>query len=185
MARRERSRHHAVSVHDERDAAPYDHPWLVRIRTYFSKDVWRPSLSELDPLRALYYKTARILYLACAGFQEDKCFFRASALTYITVLSLVPLLAFAFSVTKGLGAYEDLMVTVRRWLDGWLATEAAQPSEGGNPFRNSLDIVLEFVNTTDVTKLGAAGFVILLFAVVQLLGTIERSFNDIWGVQRQ
>ena len=169
---------------ENRDESPFQNPLLARAWTYFAKDVWKPELHKLDPFRAFYYKSARVLYLAVTGFIEDKCFFSASALTYITVLSLVPLLAFAFSVIKGLGAYETLMVKIHHWLDGWLAGEAQRTGDTGDMMRHTLDVVLDFVNRTDVTKLGAAGLVFLLFAVVQLLGTIEGSFNEIWGVKR-
>jgi len=168
---------------ERRDAPPYKNPLLARMWTYFAKDVWRPNLAELDPLRALYFKAARVLYLAVSGFIEDRCFFSASALTYITVLSLVPLLAFGFSVIKGLGAYEGLMVKVRQWLDTWLSTEAERTGETGEMIRKTLEVVFDFVKNTDVTKLGAAGLILLLLAVVQLLGTIEGSFNEIWGVK--
>src|SRR5688572_23505909 len=135
---------------EDRDEAPFKTALFARIWTYFAKDVWVPRLADLDPLRALYFKTARVLYLAVSGFREDSCFFRASALTYITVLSLVPLLAFAFSMIKGLGAYDSLMIKVRSWLDSWLATEAQRTGETGDTIRRSLDTVLEFVNRTDV-----------------------------------
>ncbi|HUR29318.1 MAG TPA: YhjD/YihY/BrkB family envelope integrity protein [Planctomycetota bacterium] len=169
---------------EEHEEAPYQNPLLARVWTYFAKDVWQHDLSQVGFARALYYKTARVLYLATSGFLDDQCLFRASALTYITVLSLVPLLAFAFSMIKGLGAYEGFMAKVRSWLDRWLQSEAQRTGETGDVIRNSLDKVLEFVNQTDVTKLGAAGLVFLLVAVVQMLGTIEGSFNDIWGVKR-
>ncbi|MBK8179332.1 MAG: YihY family inner membrane protein [Planctomycetes bacterium] len=167
-----------------REDAPFQNALLARAWAYFAKDVWRPSIDELDPLRAAYYKTARVLYLAVRGFLEDKCMFRASALTYITVLSLVPLLAFAFSVVKGLGGYEDLMLKVRAGLDRWLESEGAGAGSTGDSIRGALERVLEFVHATDVTKLGTAGLVFLLLAVVQMIGTIEKSFNEIWGVKR-
>jgi len=176
---------HAAAEHTHSDTPPFENALLARVWTYFAKDVWQHDLDSLDPLRALYYKTARVLFLAVTGFIEDACMFRASALTYITVLSLVPMLAFAFSVTKGLGAYEGLMIKVRGWLDAWLQTEAQRTGESGDTIRNTLDVVLDFVNKTDVTKLGAAGLIFLMLAVLQMLGTIERSFNDIWGVKRQ
>src|SRR5688500_12354162 len=140
MAKRERPKAWAGSVTlPDRDAPPYSNRYLARIWTYFAKEVWKPNLAELDPIRAFYYKAARVVYLMSAGFVEDRCMFRASALTYITVLSLVPLLAFGFSITKGLGAYDGLMIEVRGWLDGWLATEAERTGEAGNTVRDSLN----------------------------------------------
>lgn len=170
--------------HKNRESVPFKNPLLARAWTYFARDVWQPDIERLAWPKRLYLKSARVAYLAVSGFVEDNCLFRASGLTYITVLSLVPMLAFAFSVIKGLGAYDGLMVKVSAWLDGWLQAESAVTGESGHTIRASIDRVLEFVHTTDVTKLGAAGFVFLMLAVLQLLGTIEGSFNHIWGVQR-
>ena len=128
------------------------------------------------------------------GFRQDECIFRASALTYITVLSLVPLLAFSFSVAKGFGFYEKLVrETVNPFLDktfGPLSVEGGVEAVAGSThdarvaFGRLLDIVGNVVQETRVTSLGAFGLVILGWAVIKLLGTIERSFNHIWRVQR-
>ncbi len=140
------------------------------------------------------YRACRVAHLALHGFVEDECLFRASALTYITVLSLVPLLAFSFSVAKGFGFYQQLIQgTVNPFLDrtfGPLVEQAPRlaSSEGTHGVRVAIDRLLEIVGgvvqETRVTSLGAFGLVILGWAVIKLLGTIERSFNHIWGVQR-
>src|SRR5262245_59022974 len=86
---------------DRGDAVRRPEP-IERVLAFFSETVW----SEKRPregLRAALYRLCRIVYLALRGFVHDECVFRASALTYITVLSLVPLLAFSFSVAKGFG----------------------------------------------------------------------------------
>src|SRR5688572_26402633 len=75
---------------------------------FCSRDVWSRELTTLPSFRRWAYKTARVVYLSAMNFVKDRCTWRASALTYITVLSLVPMLAFAFSVAKGLGAYQAL-----------------------------------------------------------------------------
>jgi membrane protein len=128
------------------------------------------------------------------GFIHDDCVFRASALTYITVLSLVPLLAFSFSVAQGFGFYEKLVLeTINPFLDqtfGPVASGAAvvQAKAQSHEIRVALDRVLAmagtYVKETKVASLGGLGLVVLIWAVLKLLGTIERSFNHIWGVQR-
>jgi membrane protein len=166
---------------------------VERVLAFFSETVWSEKRPREGP-RAAMYRLARIVYLALRGFVQDECVFRASALTYITVLSLVPLLAFSFSVAKGFGFYGQLVQgTVDPFLDktfGPLAPSAAAAGavEGTHEVRVAmarlLDIVGNVVQETRVTSLGAFGLVILGWAVIKLLGTIERSFNHIWGVQR-
>lgn len=163
------------------------------VSKFFSETVW----SENRPRRGalgFFYRVCRILHLCVRGFIHDDCVFRASALTYITVLSLVPLLAFSFSVAQGFGFYEKLVQeTINPFLDrtfGPVATGGAHvpiPVQS-HEIRVAIDRVLEmagtYVQETKVASLGALGLVILLWAVLKLLSTIERSFNHIWGVQR-
>jgi membrane protein len=157
-----------------------------RIVRWFAEDVW----SSGSARRGGIWRISRILYLATKGFFEDRCLSRASALTYITVLSLVPLLAFAFSMAKGFGIYQSLLDdTINPFLDRTFGTMQPQdavhlPSEGSHEIRSAIAQVLGFVEKTDVGALGLFGLVLLLYTVIKLLATIERSFNDIWGVQR-
>jgi len=142
-------------------------------------------LGGLPTFRRFFYKVARVVFLAVRGLIEDRCMFRASALTYITVLSLVPLLAFAFSVAKGLGAYDTLVgETIRPFLDRTFGTlEAGASGAAGQDLRQGIDQVLAFVEGTNVGSLGFFGLALLLYTVVKLLSSIEQSFNEIWGVQ--
>ncbi|MDZ4771628.1 MAG: YihY/virulence factor BrkB family protein [Planctomycetota bacterium] len=163
------------------------HGVFGRVLRFFEKDAWS---HERVASGNVFFRAARILYLAGRGFLIDNCLFRASALTYITVLSLVPLLAFSFSVAKGFGFYADLLRgTINPFLDRTfgaasgeadiLTTQPAAPE-----IRSAIARILEFVDKTDVSALGFFGLALLLFTVLKLLSTIERSFNDIWGVQR-
>jgi membrane protein len=162
--------------------APFKNRHLVRVWRFFALDVWQVDLARLPRPKAWLYKLCRITYLATSGFLEDDCAFRASALTYITVLSIVPLLAFAFSVLKGLGSYEKFMGKIQTWLDSTL--QGSDTAAGSDQLRNAIKQILEFVNQTDASKLGAVGLAVLMLTAVQMLSTVERSLNDIWGVQK-
>ena len=163
--------------------------WLARrvqaAGEFLSKDVWSADLGALPRLRRLRYKVLRVCYLAIRGFDEDRCLLRAGALTFITGLSIVPLLAFAFSVSKGLGAYQQLLTTINGFLDDALGGSAvASSTESQVQVRAAVDELFELVNTTDLAKLGTFGLGILVYTVIKLLGAIEASFNDIWGVKK-
>jgi membrane protein len=164
---------------------------IERILRFFSDTVWGEGRPR-EGWKSGAYRLCRIAYLSVQGFIQDECVFRASALTYITVLSLVPLLAFSFSVAKGFGFYQQLIEgTVDPFLDrtfGPLVQQAAaapaSTHEARVAFARLLDIANNVVQETRVASLGAFGLIILGWAVIKLLGTIERSFNHIWGVQR-
>jgi membrane protein len=168
-------------------------PGFAHFVKFFTQDAWRRD--RVDSGNVLF-RAARVAYLAARGFFVDNCLSRASALTYITVLSLVPLLAFAFSVAKGFGFYDELLEnTINPFLDRSfgsippgvtldnLAATSATP-ENAPAMRVAIAKVLEFVQKTEVSALGFFGLALLLFTVIKLLATIEGSFNDIWGVHR-
>ena len=106
------------------------------------------------------------------GVRNDQCLLRASALTYATALSIVPLLAVAFSISKGFGFQNT--VYIRQFL---LQLTAGR--------EEVVDRIVNYINNTEVATLGAVGVAGLLFAVLSLLGSIEKSFNSIWGVEQQ
>lgn len=165
---------------------------VERVLRFFAHDVWRAETADLGLGRRALYRCCRVLYLTWRGFAGDKVISRASALTYITALSLVPLLAFAFSVLKGFGFYQRLLdETINPFLDKLLQPLAAgggsgvdQAAGGEVGLREALDEVLALVTTTDVKGLGFVGLLIVLWAVMRLLGSVEGAFNDIWGLRQ-
>ncbi len=157
-----------------------------------TRDLWSLEAGGLPTFRGLLVWISRILFISIRGFQRNRCMFHAAALTYVSVLSIVPVLAFAFSVAKGLGAYERIVTEViEPTLDDLFPAEqldeatgelvvATQSSQG---VRSVIEQIIVFVEDTDVSKLGLFGLAVLLWAVIKTLGSVERSFNEIWGVK--
>jgi membrane protein len=151
---------------------------LQQAQTFFERDVWEARIDRLPARRALGYRAARLLYRAVEGLiVSDMLHVRAAALTYYTVLSLVPLLAFGFALLKGFGVYDALVQdTIKPYA---LETFAGNPS-----LQDAVSRVLDFVGTTDVTSLGFVGLALLLWAATRLLHNIEVVFNEIWEAPR-
>jgi membrane protein len=120
--------------------------------------------------RGFAAESLRVLGVSLWKFSTDRAFLRASALTYTTLLSLVPLLALTFSVLKGLG--------VQQRLEPLLLEHLAVGNE------EVVTRILEYVDRTKVGALGTVGLVALLFTAVSVLGNVELSFNDIWQIRR-
>ncbi|WP_147821297.1 YhjD/YihY/BrkB family envelope integrity protein [Salidesulfovibrio onnuriiensis] len=141
------------------------------LQTRFSQEIWVRDTPETPvPLR-LAKGTARWGYLLFHGFFKDQCIIRAAALTFTTILSIVPFLAVAFSISKGFGLQntEFIRTMVLRMSTG--NTEVA-------------DKIIQYIDRTNVQTLGWIGIAMLLFTVFSLIGTIEKAFNTIWSVQR-
>ncbi|MDD3310708.1 YihY/virulence factor BrkB family protein [Pseudodesulfovibrio sp.] len=113
----------------------------------------------------------RLVYLVLFGFFRDQNIIRAAALTFTTILSIVPFLAVAFSISKGFGLQntEFIRALVLKMTTG--RVEVA-------------DKIIEYIDRTNVQALGWVGVATLLFTVFSLVGTIEKAFNTIWHVTK-
>lgn len=102
-----------------------------------------------------------------SSFLRHRGLLLASSLCYTTVLSLVPLLAVAFSVAKGFGIYEA------PFLREALLRLTAEKTE-------IVDAILGYIMNTNVKALGFIGVATLFITSVGLLSTMEEAFNIIW-----
>lgn len=103
------------------------------------------------------------------AFTASSCLTRAAALSFTSILSLIPFLAFAFAILKGFD--------VPNRIEPLLLDNVAAGSE------ELVERIISYINNTNMKSLGTAGLVTLLFTVVSLIGEIEGAFNAIWGVR--
>lgn len=151
---------------------------VLRFRRFFRTRIWLTRKEDMPRAKYVAYRIARVLYTTVRGFFDNRLTFRAAGLTYYTVLSVVPFLAFAFAVLKGFGAYD---LFVRR-----VVVPYTNATFGENPaLLRAIQQVLTFVDQTDVSRLGVIGLVVLAYTTINLLATIETSLNDIFGAKQQ
>jgi membrane protein len=98
---------------------------------------------------------------------------RAMSLAYTTLLSLVPLMVFSFSILKGLGARGDLHYILHQFFRP-LGTAADQLTES----------VMQFVTNMRGDVLGSIGLAFLVYTVITTIQKVEASFNFVWRVER-
>jgi len=140
-----------------------------KIRHFLVRGVWEIDPRDLRRGKLFLLHHAQLVTLVVRDFFADRCMLRASALTYTTLLSIVPLLALMFSVLKGLG--------VQNTLEPLLLEQLAVGSEA------IVDNIITYINNTNVGRLGTVGLVALIVSVLALLSNIEESFNHVWGVK--
>ncbi len=130
---------------------------------------WRPRPSAAQRVRGTPASLLRFIAAAGWRFQADACLLHASALAYVSLLSLVPLLAVVFSVLKGLG--------VQRRIEPLLLSHLAlDPAVA--------ERIVTYIDRTNVGTLGTLGAAALVVTVISVLGNIETSFNHIWRVRQ-
>ena len=147
---------------------------IAKIINFIKTDIWRIRLKDLSKPKSFFVKQLRVALLAFRGFDENKCKLRASALTFYSLLSIVPVAAMAFGIAKGFG-FEHLL--------------EKQLSER---FPGQEEVMAQIINFSrsllENTKGGVIagiGIAVLFWTVIKVLGNIERSFNDIWGIKGQ
>ncbi len=98
---------------------------------------------------------------------------RAMGLVYTTMLSLVPLAAFAFAVLKGLGVHRDLEPLIFEFLEP-IGERAFELTEQ----------FMAFVDNVRGDVLGSVGLAFLLYTVISTIQKLEEAFNFAWHVER-
>ena len=154
----------AASMHAAREQ-------LSGARRFVADDIWRTRPEDLPFWKRSAVRMLRVLLLAIRGFRDDYGMLRASALTFYTMLSIVPVAAMAFGIAKGFGFQKVLEEQLYENFPG-------QEEVVGRVvvFAQSL------LETTQGGLIALIGLVMLFWAVVKVLGNIEASFNSIWGV---
>jgi len=131
--------------------------------------LWEQNPADLSLFQRILLRQVQTVALVIRDFGMNQSLLRAAALTYYTMLSLVPLLALTFALLKAFGVQNLLQPLIIEKLnvgDGQVA-----------------EVILGYINNTQVTKLGAVGLIFLIIAVVSLLTNVEKSFNHVWGVK--
>jgi len=118
-------------------------------------------------------KQLRILLLATRGFGQDQCPLRASALTFYSILSIVPVVAMAFGIAKGFGFQEILENQLMEKFSGQ-----------EDVMIRVVDFAHSLLENTKGGMIVGIGIIVLLWTVIKLLAHIEGSFNDIWDVKK-
>jgi len=140
---------------------------------FINEGIWRIRLRNLPKGRRLFTRYLRVFIVAAKQFRGDKCPLRASALTFYSLLSVVPVVAMAFAIAKGFDLQKHLETQIMEKFSG----QEMMISQIIGFSRNML-------NNTRGGIIAGVGVVVLLWAVINVLSQIEESFNDIWGVKK-
>lgn len=146
--------------------------WGIDKAKKLNNYIWHTPLAELSKRRLMLIKQLRIVVLAARGFTNDMVQLRASALTFYSLLSIIPVAAIAFAIAKGFELDKNLeqLITdkfqAHQEVLNWLlsnARNALQETRGG--------------------YIAGVGMIVLFWSVMELLGQIESSFNHIWQIK--
>lgn len=148
----------------------------------------------------------RLVSLVAGGFRRNQCSLHAASLTFFSLMALVPVLVLALALARTFGGADLAKARLDEHLDGWLAqmeqavearpdgtaTESADAVQAkaevtrafSQQVREGADKLFEQVNRISFGTLGGIGAVMLIWSVIGMLGKVEASFNQVWGVEQ-
>lgn len=146
---------------------------IQKIIHFVQVGIWHVKREDVKPWLYFIYGIVKKLLLAVERSTTKRMVNSASALTYSTLLAIVPIMAVVFAVARGFG--------YNKYIEDWFREAlASQPQ--------AAEIIIGFVNSYLVhTKSGiflGVGLVFMLWTVIMLINNIEQTFNYIWQVKK-
>lgn len=144
-----------------------------KFKDLFTDKLWTLETSPLSKARKRFVRFIKLVRITWNTFQANHIGFQCVALSYFVTLAIIPMLAFLFAISGGLG----LSQTVTFFLHHVLPSSVT-----------FADLLVEKANNIiDVAqsgKVGVVSAVVLLWTILWLMFQTERVFNNVWGIRK-
>ncbi|HEC74043.1 MAG TPA: YihY/virulence factor BrkB family protein [Methylophaga aminisulfidivorans] len=147
--------------------------WPLQLKRFCKVGLWQDIPEQASALWRLWINTLRVSYLMIRELATGELNLRAMSLVFTTLLSLVPLIAVAFSVLKAFGVHNQMEPMLLGLLEPL--------GERGPEITNN---IIGFVQNVKVGVLGSLGLAMLFYTIISLIQKIENAFNFVWRVKR-
>lgn len=164
---------------------------IAQIYRLLGREIWELEYVGHPSLRARIYHLLRILSLTWQGLNRNRIPVQAAALTFYSMIGIGPLIAFAimlsgFALQNG---NDQLIVQGIAKAIAFAAPQVALDTDGAGTGVAELDPkILELINgfsqAAQSGTVGVIGLLMLGFIGLQVLSSIESSFNTLWGVEK-
>ena len=145
---------------------------LPNLRKFFFESLWSTKLKDIPRKRRHLYIFLRIWIITFDEFKKDRITEKASNLTYFTLLSIVPVIAMAFGISKGFG----LKGVVEKQMESFITEKAIREQISG--------FAEKMIDSANGGVVAGIGLVVLLYLVMRLLTNIEVTFNVMWDIKK-
>jgi membrane protein len=146
---------------------------LEQLRYFLETGLWQDIPPQTNPLKKLWLNFLRVTYIMIRELATGELNLRAMSLVFTTLLSLVPLIAVAFSVLKAFGVHNQMEPVLLGLLEPL--------GERGPEITAN---IINFVQNVKVGVLGSVGIAMLFYTIIALVQKIENAFNFVWRVKR-
>ncbi|MBR5820759.1 MAG: YihY/virulence factor BrkB family protein [Alistipes sp.] len=141
--------------------------------TFFTETIIRRKEEEWhNPAIRMAVRFYKLIFYMVRGLLSHGTLVRSAALTYYTIMSLVPIIAVAFAVVKGLGL-----------ADGLAHSLYALFPQSPEVIDHLVSFAENALARTRGGLMAAVALAALFWAVIQMFSSIENAFNNIWEVK--
>lgn len=141
---------------------------IERARVFLNEGLWASEPSRWIVARAV--GLLQFAVLAAEGFVRDRLLLQASALSYFTVVSLIPVFAIVIGIAAAIG------------VDSSFADRIVTEIAAGAP--DTQHRILGLIRGANFKALGGIGAAVVFVMTVFGISNVERAFNTIWGVHK-
>lgn len=146
---------------------------IARLWKFLTDDIWRITEDEVNKTTFSVYTIIKTIYLCVNRFTKDRLSNKAAALTYSTLFAIIPILAVVFAIARGFG------------FDNIIEQQIVSGFGGLNETSNAiLGIVNSYLSQTKNGIFIGVGLIMLLWSVLNLINSMEITFNRIWQVKK-
>lgn len=146
---------------------------IKRVIQFFQTDLWRITEGDVSPVKFVLLEALKKVVLAIRFFTAKRVLQKAAALTYSTLLAIVPILAVVFAIARGFG--------YNKYIEVWFRNTFESQPQAAN-------VIIGFVNSYLVhTQSGVflgIGLLFMLYTVLMLVSNVENAFNEVWQVKK-
>lgn len=139
---------------------------LMLLWDYLSTGVWS------DTRRNWKLSVIKTLNLSVRSFLNGDIQTQACAMTYRTMLAVVPALALSLAIARGFGFQAVLQKELYTFFPGQKVA-----------IGYALNFVDSYLNQASEGIFVGVGIVFLIYTMISLVGNVEDTFNHIWGVK--
>lgn len=144
---------------------------LTNLMQFFKKEIWHVQISTLPKGKSLLYRFLRILILTSQGFTKSQIQQGASALTYYSLLAIVPIIALLIGIARGF--------LLEQTFESWMLVHFP---EQGEAIKRIFTFANESLQKASGGVIAGIGVAILLWSAIKILLNIEFVMNQIWDV---
>ncbi len=146
---------------------------MAFLKRWIDAVIWSDMLRKYGLPGRIVLGVLRNAYAVFRDIASGQLTLRAMSLVYTTLLSIVPLIAFSFSVLKGLGVDKRLEEKLYTILEP-LGVKGIEIT----------DQVMQLVHSVNGSVLGGIGLTFFVYTAVTMVQKIEEAFNYVWSVSK-